>query len=89
MIYWNKADYVAELNKVLKVREDHKALEYHKNNEGEYLILSSIVGRAWYFDITNYDEAQILHTVGLVEAGQKPHNLITSDTRIMRIAKTM
>lgn len=87
MMYWNKADYVQALDEVLCAREDHKKLSYYKTNEGEYLTLSNIIGNVWYFNITNYDEARILHTVALIEAGRKPNNLITDTATLMRIAK--
>ena len=88
-MYWNKADFVQALDKVLCAREDHKALNYHKTNDGEYLTLSNIIGNIWYFNVTEYDEARILHTVALVEAGKRPHNLITDTAVLMNIAKTV
>ena len=88
-MYWNKADFVKELNKVLGAREDHKALNYHKNKSGEYLTLSNIIGNIWYFDVTDYDEARILQTIATVIAGKSPKNLITDTARLMSIAKTI
>ena len=87
MMYWNKADFVKDVNKVLSVREDHKDLEYKKCTDGEYLILSSIIGHSWYFDITDYDEPRIFQTIATVVAGRVPHNIITDTATQMRIAK--
>lgn len=86
-MYWNKADYVEKLNEVLKVREDHKALTYHKAGNEECLVLTDIVGHAWYFNITGYDETQILQTIATVIAGSDVVNRITDTTELMSIAK--
>ena len=88
-MYWNKADYVDELNRVLKAKADHKALNYYKVDDSEYMTLADIIGHIWYFDITGYDEARILQTVASVIAGISPHNLITDTARLMSIAKTI
>lgn len=86
-MYWTKTAYVQELDKVLRVREDHKALIYQKNKDGEYITLSDVIGNVWYFDVTNYDESRILQTIVTVLAGAKPCNLITDTARLMGIAK--
>ena len=88
-MYWSKADYVGELNKVLKAKADHKALNYYKNDNGEYMTLSDIIGHIWYFDVTGYDEARLLQTVASVIAGKRPHNLITDTAKLMSIAKSI
>lgn len=87
MIYWNKADYIKVLNDALLAREDHKALNYYTTVSGEYMTLSNIIGNVWYFNISGYDEARILHTIALVEAGERPNNLITDTAELMMIAK--
>lgn len=87
MIYWNKADYVAELNKILGAREDHKSLTYHKTNDGEYLVLTDIIGHSWFFDVTDYDETRILQTIATVIAGSDVLNRITDTAKLMCIAK--
>lgn len=86
-MYWNKADFVKELDAVLGVKDDHKELKYYKRNDGEWLTLSDIIGHIWYFDITGYDEARILQTVADVVAGHKPKNLIEDTSKLMCIAK--
>lgn len=89
MIYWNKADYVKALDKVLSVRPDHKELKYIKNEDGEYLILSAITGEVFFFNVTGYSEAMMLHTIAVLEAGKAPMNLITNTAKKMAIAQRM
>lgn len=85
-MFWNKGTYIKALDNVLEVRQDHKELTYHKDNDGEYMKLSSVIGNVWWFDITGHDESRILQTIATLLAGKKPCNLITDTARLMRIA---
>ena len=84
-MFWNKDTYIKALDYVLSVRADHKRLTYYKDNDGEYMKLSSVIGNVWWFDITDYDESRILQTIATILAGKKPCNLITDTARLMRI----
>lgn len=87
-VYKNKQDYIETLAKTLEVRDDFKSLEYRRNRDGnEYLILTSIAGDVFMFDITGYSEAQIYHTLAIVECGYKPRNFIKDRNKRTEIGR--
>lgn len=84
----NKIEYIKALAKVLEARDDFKSLDYRRDSEGnEYMILSSIAGDAFMFDITGFKETQIYHDLALVECGIKPRSFIEDTKRRLEIGR--
>lgn len=87
-IYRTKENYIGLLRAVEMAREDFSDLKYCRNHKGEeYLILINIIGNVFMFDITGYDNAQIKHTLALIECGHKPTNYIDDKAKRTEIAK--
>ena len=84
-----RMQYIGALKYCLKAREDFNDLEYIADivGDGEYLILSDIIGQVCMLNITGYTEAMIYHTLAQIECGSVPINIITDKAEIMRIAK--
>ena len=83
----SKADFISDLSKVLKVKEDFKKLEYKRSAGNEYLFLSVITGHVFIFDITGYTDERIYHTLALIECGVKPKSQVTEPKELVAIAK--
>ena len=87
-IFRTKENYVGLLKACEMAREDFGDLKYCRNHKGEeYLILQNIVGNTFMFDITGYDNAQIKHTLALIECGKEPTNYIKDNKKMLEIAK--
>lgn len=88
-LYRNKAEYIENLREVMSAREDFKDLTYHKNptTQEEYLFLSDIVGRMFYFDITGMRNEDIFHSMAKIECGEQPDNFISDKAKMMEIGK--
>lgn len=87
-IYKTKENYIGLLKLCEAARPDFGDLKYCRNHRGEeYLILSNMIGNVFMLDITGYDNAQIKHTLALIECGHKPTNYITDKAKRMEIAK--
>lgn len=87
--YRNKKEFVLLLKAVLSSRDDFKDLTYHRHNATgeEWLILTDVTGRAWYFDITGYSTHKIFHTIAEVECGTPAPNWITDTRKQLEIGK--
>lgn len=85
----NRKQYIGALKYCLQARNDFNNLEYIADvvGEGEYLVLSDIIGQVCMLNITGYTEAMIYHTLAQIECGTAPINTITDKAEIMRIAK--
>ena len=85
----NRKQYIGALKYCLQARNDFNDLEYIADvvGEGEYLVLSDIIGQVCMLNITGYTEAMIYHTLAQIECGAVPINTITDKAEIMRIAK--
>lgn len=83
-----RTQYIGALKFCLQARKDFKDLEYVADivGEGEYLILSDIIGQVCMLDITGYPNAMVCHSLAQIECGIPPMNLITDKAEIMRIA---
>ena len=87
--YRNKLEYIEALRQVLSAREDFKDLEYHKHpaTQEEYLFLSDIVGRVFYFDVTGLRNEDIYHSLAQIECGQKPQCYVEDPAKMYEIGK--
>ena len=83
----SKTDFISDLAKVLKVKEDFKKLEYKKSTGKEYLFLSVITGHVFIFDITGFSDERIYHTLALIECGVRPRCQVTKTKDLIAIAK--
>lgn len=83
-----RKEYVKALTAVLSAKEDFNSLEYYRNptTAEEYLILSDIIGNVAMLNITGKSEANILHSIALIETGKVPSNLISDRAEMMQIA---
>lgn len=83
----SKTEFIADLAKVLKVKDDFKKLEYKKSTGKEYLFLSVITGHVFIFDITGFSDERIYHTLALIECGVRPKSQVTETKDLLAIAK--
>lgn len=85
----NRKQYIGALKYALKARNDFKDLEYICDvvGDGEYLILSDIIGQICMLNITGYTEAMIYHSLAQIECGEVPINVIVDKAEIIRIAR--
>ena len=80
--------YIGALEVCLKAKDDFKSIEYYRNSEGkEYAVMRDIIGQTLMMDITDYDEADILHCVAEVVCEKAPANLITDKEERLKIAR--
>lgn len=88
-LYRNRMEYIEALRTVLEAREDFKNLEYHRNSttQEEYLFLTDILGRVFYFDITGMKNEDVYHCMAQVECGVQPKCYITNRNKMLEIAK--
>lgn len=88
-LYRNRMEYIEALRTVLEAREDFKDLEYHRNSatQEEYLFLTDILGRVFYFDITGLRNEDIYHSMAQVECGVQPQCYIFDRKRMLEVAR--
>lgn len=88
-LYWDKQEYIKGVAKVLEAREDFDTLEYVRSDKTgeEFVILKDIIGHVWVFNVTGFNEAQMFHTLAILECGYKPSNLIESSKKQMEVAR--
>lgn len=87
-VYRTKENYIGLLKACESARPDFGDLKYCRNHKGEeYLILQNLIGNTFMFDITGYSNAEIKHTLALIECGQKPKNFIKDTTKMYEIAR--
>ena len=88
-MYRNRKEYIETLRTILDAKEDFKDLEYHKHpsTQEEFLFMSDILGRVFYFDITGMPNEQIFHSMAMVEVGQVPECYITDKARMLEIGR--
>lgn len=87
-IYKTKKDYIGLLKMCESARPDFGDLKYCRNHKGEeYLILQNIIGNTFMFDITGYDNAQIKHTLAMIECGHEPSNFVKDSRKMLEIAR--
>lgn len=87
-IYRTKNQYIGLLKACEMAREDFADLKYCRNHKGEeYLVLQNIIGNVFMFDITGYSNAEIKHTLALIECGIEPKNYIKDNKKKMEIAR--
>lgn len=86
-VYNTKEEYIAMLKACEQAREDFADLKYCRNARGEYMVLKNVIGNVYMFEITGYTEAQIKHTLALVECGIKPNNFIEDNKKRMEVGR--
>lgn len=87
-IYRTKENYIGLLRACESARSDFGDLKYCRNHKGEeYMVLQDIIGHTFMFDITGYSNAQIKHTLALVECGKVPDNFIKNTEKMLEIAR--
>ena len=88
-LYRNRMEYIEALRTVLEAREDFKDLEYHRNSatQEEYLFLTDILGRVFYFDITGLRNEDVYHSMAQVECGVQPQCYIFDRKRMLEVAR--
>lgn len=87
-VYRTKENYIGLLKACEAARQDFGDLKYCRNHKGEeYLILQDVIGHTFMFDITGYNNAEIMHTLALIECGHKPNNLIKDTDKMYEIAR--
>lgn len=88
-LYRNRMEYIEALRTVLEAREDFKDLEYHRNSatQEEYLFLTDILGRVFYFDITGLRNEDVYHSMAQIECGVQPQCYIFDKKRMLEVAR--
>ena len=88
-LYRNRMEYIEVIRMALDAKEDFKDLEYHRNSvtQEEYLFLSDILGRVFYFDITGLPNEAIFHVMAEVECGVQPQCYITDKKKMLEVGK--
>lgn len=87
-IFRTKENYIGLLKACEMARPDFGDLKYCRNHRGEeYLVLQNVIGNTFMFDITGYDNAQIKHTLAMIECGKEPTNFIKDQKKMLEIAK--
>lgn len=87
-IYRTKENYIGLLKACEAARPDFGDLKYCRNHKGEeYLILQNLIGNTFMFDITGYSNAEIKHTLAMIECGQEPKNFIKDTNKMYEIAR--
>lgn len=87
--YRNKLEYIKNLRTILEAKEDFKNLEYFKNQgtQEEYLFLTDILGRVFYFDVTGMPNEAIFHVMAQVECGVQPQCYITDKKKMLEVGR--
>ena len=86
-LYRNRMEYIEVMRMALEAKEDFKDLEYHRNSttQEEYLFLSDILGRVFYFDITGMRNEDIYHSMAQIECGMQPECFISDRRKMLEI----
>lgn len=87
--YGDLQKYVEKLGELLEVMPNFKALtHYHDVESGkDYLTLTTVVGNAFMFDITDKNKAQIFHIIAQVNCRIKPKELIEDRQRLLALGR--
>ncbi len=88
-LYRNRMEYIEVMRLALEAKEDFKDLEYHRNSttQEEYLFLSDILGRVFYFDITGMRNEDIYHSMAQIECGTQPDCFISDRRKMLEIGR--
>ena len=87
--YTTRENYIKALNYVLSAKENFKGLKYCRDSQTneEYLIMSNVIGEAFVFDVTGITDAEMYHSIAVIEAGKVPSNFITDRKKLIDIGK--
>ena len=88
-LYRNRMEYIEVMRMALEAKEDFKDLEYHRNSttQEDYLFLSDILGRVFYFDITGMRNEDIYHSMAQIECGMQPECFISDRRKMLEIGR--
>ena len=88
-VYRNRKEYIESLKEVMSAKEDFKNLEYYRSSDSreEFLFLTDIIGRVFYFDITGLPNDKVYHSMAQIECGVQPDCFIADRKRILEVAK--
>lgn len=78
-IYEKKADYVAQLEKVLDVSKYFDRIDYARDylSGDEYLRIKNVIGDTFYINVTGNSESAILLEVARFVNGARPTGYVT------------
>lgn len=78
-IYEKKADYVAQLEKVLDVSKYFDSIDYARDylRGDEYIRIKTVIGDTFYINVTGNSESAILLEVARFVNGAKPTGFVS------------
>lgn len=88
-IYEKKADYVAQLEKVLEVSKHFDSIDYARDylRGDEFVRIKNVVGDTFYINVTGNSESAILLEVSRFLTGVRPTGFVTSKEARLRASQ--
>lgn len=88
-VYERKAEYVAQLDKILDVSQYFDRIDYARDFIGgdEYLRIRNVIGDTFYINVTGNSESAILLEVARFVNGTKPTGYVTGKDARLRASK--